>query len=339
MQWYYTIQGQRLGPVDDAGLADLVRQGVILDDTYVWREGLAEWQLYGAVKPTPAPEPVVVPTPAPPPKSVDRPPPGAADSATFFLPEPEPAKPEAAKPQPAKPEPARLEPAKLEPAPAPRAAQPFVAQPAATKPRAAASDSYFFYYRVLRALGDGRVIRACVVWGLKIATFAVILIGLLSAGGILFASQAGGARALPGTLVLSVALLATSLCVAQVCWYRAGSVAALADADYTVIPIASILFRTGGECGATGFCGIGAGMCLFLWLSPGGLEGMDLRSLPLPIALPGMTGFVGGIVVLLYTSLLAFVSLISGYLAAEWIAVLVDIAESIHKIRKVAEKA
>ena len=59
MQWYYTVQGQRQGPVDDAGLEQLARQGVIQDDTYVWREGLAEWQLYGTVKPKAGP----VPTP------------------------------------------------------------------------------------------------------------------------------------------------------------------------------------------------------------------------------------------------------------------------------------
>jgi hypothetical protein len=61
--------------------------------------------------------------------------------------------------------------------------------------------------------------------------------------------------------------------------------------------------------------------------------------LPLPIPVPISTGLVGGVVVLLYAGLIAFLALISGYLAAEWVAVLVDIAESIHKIRRVAEKA
>ena len=55
MQWFYLVQGQRQGPVDDAALEALVRQGTVRDDTYVWREGLAEWQTYGAVKPKPAP--------------------------------------------------------------------------------------------------------------------------------------------------------------------------------------------------------------------------------------------------------------------------------------------
>lgn len=73
MQWYYTFQGQRQGPVDDAGLEDLVSQGVIRDDTHVWREGLAEWQLYGAVKPKPMSAPTPVPTPASSPKPIETP--------------------------------------------------------------------------------------------------------------------------------------------------------------------------------------------------------------------------------------------------------------------------
>jgi hypothetical protein len=303
MQWYYTVQGQRQGPVDDAGLEELVRQGVIRDDTYVWREGLAEWQLYGVAKPKPKPASVT----APPPRPIETPTAGAGGLGA-------------------------------PPAGASSTARPYAAPPTTSKP-AAASKSYFFYYPVLRALGDGRVIRTCVVWGLKIGAFAVVLGGLLSAFGILAASAGSGGSGMLGSVLLAVLLLATALCVGQVWWYRAGSVAALRDADYTIIPMASILFRLMGESGATAFVGIGVGACLFLWLSPGGLGGADLRSLPLPIALPASTGFVGGVIVLLYSGLLAFFSLISGYLAAEWIGVVVDIAESIHKIRRVAEKA
>src|ERR1700677_3209248 len=133
MQWYYTVQGQRQGPVDDAGLEDLVRQGVIRDDSYVWREGLAEWQLYSAVKPGP-------PAPAPPPKPFDNPPSGAGGLG---------APPAAARPF----------------TPGPNPSAPYVTPPAAVRPAAAESKGYLFYYPVLRALGDGRVIRTCVVWG------------------------------------------------------------------------------------------------------------------------------------------------------------------------------
>jgi hypothetical protein len=305
MQWYYTVQGQRQGPVDDAGLEDLVRQGVIRDDTYVWREGLAEWQLYGAVKPKPMP----APTPAPPARPIDNPP---------------------------------MEGFGASPSPGSYAERPYVppaatARPAATaKPAAAGSDGVLFYYPVLRAMGDGRVIRTCVTWALKIGAFVVVLGGLLSAFGAFAASQGAGGGGMLGAVLLGVILLGTSMCVGQIFWYRAGSVAALSESEYTLIPITSILCRLGGECGATGFAGLAAGAFLFLLLNTGG---PDLRNLPIPVSLPISGGFVGALLALVYFGALALVSLISGYFAAEWIGVLVDIAESIHKIRRVAEKA
>jgi uncharacterized RDD family membrane protein YckC len=52
MAWYYANQGQQAGPVDDAAFDGLVRQGVVRDDTLVWKEGMAAWQPYSAVRPS-----------------------------------------------------------------------------------------------------------------------------------------------------------------------------------------------------------------------------------------------------------------------------------------------
>lgn len=46
MLWFYSVSGKQFGPVDDNGLADLVRQGVVRGDTLVWREGMPGWQSY-----------------------------------------------------------------------------------------------------------------------------------------------------------------------------------------------------------------------------------------------------------------------------------------------------
>jgi uncharacterized RDD family membrane protein YckC len=65
MPWYYSDQGQQAGPVEDAALDDLVRNGIVRDDTLVWCDGMANWQPYGAVRPKPAapppPPPVMTP--------------------------------------------------------------------------------------------------------------------------------------------------------------------------------------------------------------------------------------------------------------------------------------
>jgi len=50
MKWYYAEGGRQVGPVEETALDELVRQGVVRDDTLVWREGMAAWQRHGAVR-------------------------------------------------------------------------------------------------------------------------------------------------------------------------------------------------------------------------------------------------------------------------------------------------
>jgi uncharacterized RDD family membrane protein YckC len=52
MNWYYAKEGQQTGPVDEAALNDLVRTGVIREDTLVWREGMPSWQPYATARGT-----------------------------------------------------------------------------------------------------------------------------------------------------------------------------------------------------------------------------------------------------------------------------------------------
>ena len=48
-QWYYGSQGQQNGPVSEAELRHLIAQGVVKQDTLVWREGLQEWKPLAAM--------------------------------------------------------------------------------------------------------------------------------------------------------------------------------------------------------------------------------------------------------------------------------------------------
>jgi uncharacterized RDD family membrane protein YckC len=69
--WYYADNGRQMGPVDEAALDDLVRQGLVKDNTLVWREGMAAWQPHSTARPRPVPTPVAsapaaaAPAPAP----------------------------------------------------------------------------------------------------------------------------------------------------------------------------------------------------------------------------------------------------------------------------------
>jgi len=145
---------------------------------------------------------------------------------------------------------------------------------------------------------------------------------------ILTAAGRGSAGALLGGIIAAVIILGTSLCVAQVLWYRSGSVAGLAQSRYAVIPIFSVLSRAFGETAATGLAGLGVARCLLLWLTPAGdvapIGGMPFMS---GLAYQG-GGFIGGIILLVYMVGLGFVSLIGGYLWAECIMLLVDIEQN-----------
>ena len=50
MKWYYADNGRQVGPVEESALDDLVRSGVVRDDTLVWSEGMAAWQPHASVR-------------------------------------------------------------------------------------------------------------------------------------------------------------------------------------------------------------------------------------------------------------------------------------------------
>jgi uncharacterized RDD family membrane protein YckC len=75
MQWYYADAGRQVGPLDDTAFQELVNNGTVRDDTPVWKEGMADWQPYGTVRP---PRPA-----APPPPAAPVPPPAAAPETAF----------------------------------------------------------------------------------------------------------------------------------------------------------------------------------------------------------------------------------------------------------------
>jgi uncharacterized RDD family membrane protein YckC len=50
MKWFYADSGRQLGPVDEAGLEELARTGVVRGDTLVWHEGMTSWLPYGTVR-------------------------------------------------------------------------------------------------------------------------------------------------------------------------------------------------------------------------------------------------------------------------------------------------
>ncbi len=63
MNWYYARGDERMGPVDDAAMDQLVRSGAVTAETLVWKEGMADWQPLGSVAQVGSPAPAPSPTP------------------------------------------------------------------------------------------------------------------------------------------------------------------------------------------------------------------------------------------------------------------------------------
>jgi hypothetical protein len=48
-QWFIGVNGQQLGPFDQAGLAAQAPSGALTRETLIWAEGLAGWTAAGQV--------------------------------------------------------------------------------------------------------------------------------------------------------------------------------------------------------------------------------------------------------------------------------------------------
>ena len=42
--WHYSKGREQLGPIEESAFQELVRTGVVTQDTFVWRAGMVEWQ-------------------------------------------------------------------------------------------------------------------------------------------------------------------------------------------------------------------------------------------------------------------------------------------------------
>lgn len=60
-QWYYALHGQQAGPVDPEALRSLIRQGVVHEETLIWRDGMPDWRPLAQVADAPRPLPAGAP--------------------------------------------------------------------------------------------------------------------------------------------------------------------------------------------------------------------------------------------------------------------------------------
>ena len=183
-----------------------------------------------------------------------------------------------------------------------------------------------FFYPIIDSLNKGSLIR-------KVMAFLFRLIGVVSfIGGIYFFFKTISYAPDFWFVLLLFLFAAASFISLQIWFYRAKAILNLEDSEFTVIPIFSNLFRAIGENYALFLITVGIGGTLMLWFSNYGNYLWEFsRYIPF-IRLDD--SFIGGLIFLAFTIIIAFLVLLLTYFLAENILVLVQIAKNTGKIKK-----
>jgi len=197
-----------------------------------------------------------------------------------------------------------------------------------------------FFFPVLKALDQGKIIRTMVVFVLRALAVLTVLGGLFFLIEILRLSfQLPTTQGTIGGLLLAIIFVAAIASLFQILLYRAENVRNLGESPFTVIPIFSILFRAFGEANATFGVAAGVGGCLFIWFA----GTSPVRFLPgIGDLLPSVSGggtFLEGLLFLVWAALLSFAFLVGFYFLAEAVVVVVDIACNIRLLVQLGEAA
>jgi hypothetical protein len=190
----------------------------------------------------------------------------------------------------------------------------------------------FFFYPVLDALSDGRVIRRVVQGILKVSAWILAALGILAVIQILKEGlRSNETLATVGSVLFAIVVLAWVACVFQACYYRSLSIDELGPSEYTVIPIVSILCRLTGEVLTTLFVALAVGLCLLSWL--GAATGSPLAwAFGRGPLWSSENNFVVGLSLFGWFLLMAMGTILLFYFLAEAVVVLADIARHTRRL-------
>jgi hypothetical protein len=200
-----------------------------------------------------------------------------------------------------------------------------------------------FMGHVLVSISDGILFKRVFSIILRVLSIIVALgslyIWIRLWGGIF---HLGGFFPSIGGIIFQIILLITIAMVTHVIWLRAESIAALPRADFTVIPIASILLKLVGEVYASVLVPLSIGGGIALWFGGGNLMyRMSYLTGSLPgiryFLGPGSGSFLGGLYFMIGGVILSFLILVMFSLMAELLVVAVDIAKNLKITREIAE--
>jgi hypothetical protein len=197
--------------------------------------------------------------------------------------------------------------------------------------------AFLFMGPVLRLISQGQFFRR--VFSIALRVLAVVialggLVGWLVAWRLVFELPPAG---ILGGIIFQLLFVVAIYMVAHTLLIRATNIAELPDAEFTVIPIASIFLKLIGEVYACFVVVIAVGGGILTWFAGGYAQLLLQGVMPFVPSFGGET-FVGGLLFMVGGALTAFFVLVSFYLLSELVVVMVDIASNTSVTRRIAEQ-
>ncbi len=191
---------------------------------------------------------------------------------------------------------------------------------------------FFFINPILETISKGKFFRQGFSWILKIIAVLLALGGLfLFITNFRFIGQLGFWGAI-GLIIAQIFLLIAVWIIIQIMWNRARFIVDLADSDFTIIPILSIVLKMTGEIYATILMLLSLSGAILTWFLgySGRLYLYQLREFA-PFLRSG-TGLLGGLALIGIGFIAAFLALFVFYLLAEALVVCFDTAKNVKLI-------
>ena len=197
---------------------------------------------------------------------------------------------------------------------------------------------YFFMKPVLQLISVGHFFRKAFAIFLQILAVVITIAGLVSWVGVWKSVAAQDVSVILGIIIFQLFFVIAIYMVVHTMFIRADDISALPDADYTVIPIVSIVLKLCGEIYACFSVVVAIAGGILIWFIGGNAFYFIKKS---SLFMPGFgygSDFLGGLMFIVGGLLVSFIVLVVFYFFAETVVVITDIAKNTKITREVAEQ-
>ncbi len=188
-------------------------------------------------------------------------------------------------------------------------------------------EKYFFMKSVLQLISQGQFFRKAVAVILRIMAVVVVIAALVVWIPEWESVSGASTEWTLGIIIFRLLLVIAIYMVVHTMLIRARDIAELPEADFTVIPIASIALKLIGEIYACFAAVISVAGGILIWFIRGDAFFLIKRVAPI-VPNFGGEGFLGGILFIASEFFVAFFVLVFFYFLAEAVVVMVDVAKN-----------